>query len=246
MRWGEIWQFVKKIFDWLKDALFPRRCLGCQAWGEWCCLKCLAELEFPRQLHCPSCGTASPVGEFCPSCKTGRALDGLWAVQPYGQPLIKKLIHDFKYEYLTELADTLGQILITTLRAYQLPPVWHSLKPSEWQLVPVPLARRRLRERGFNQADLLAQIVARATGLKKQDILTRAHTTMPQSKITDYNKRRQNLRQVFKLKPEVNCQNQVYILVDDVYTSGTTLEECAKLLKSGGALEVWGLTVAKG
>lgn len=242
----EIWQFVKNIIDWLKDALFPRRCLGCRALGEWCCPKCLADLTWPRQLPCPGCGAVNPLGEFCENCQAGRALNGLWAVQSYGQPLIKKLIHDFKYEYVTELAETLGQILTATLRTYQLPPAWHSLPASDWRLVPVPLARRRLRERGFNQADLLAQVVSRATGLKKQDLLTRAHTTVPQSKITDYNKRQQNLQNVFKLKPGINCQKQVYILVDDVYTSGATLEACAQVLKQAGASEVWGLTVAKG
>ncbi|MFA4818763.1 MAG: ComF family protein [Patescibacteria group bacterium] len=239
-------QTLKQFFNWLVEALFPQRCAGCGQFNDWACPLCLAELTYPRQLTCPTCGANSPVGEFCENCNSNQSLNGLWCSQSYSNRLIKKLISGLKYQFLTAAVPILGQILITTLRVYNLPPPWHATPRSNWFLVPVPLAKWRARERGFNQAALLAQVVSEAANLQIADIIERTRGTQPQSKITDPAKRRQNLQNVFKLKAGIDCQNQVYILVDDVYTSGATLQECAKLLKAAGAMEVWGLTVAKG
>ena len=234
-----------RVGTWLTDALFPRRCLGCRSYGSYCCTACLASLHFPRQLACPSCGAPNELGAFCSDCESGKALAGVWVTQYYGNPLIRELIHALKYEGLTELVVPLGQILTATLKGFNLPPSWHGVPRSEWCLVPVPLAAYRLRKRNFNQAELLAQAVRRAAELPLMNLLERRRATKPQNKLSA-EERAANVARAFAVRTGAQVPGKTYILVDDVYTSGATLEACAEVLKQAGAREVWGLTVAKG
>lgn len=230
---------------WLQDALFPRSCLGCGKNGAWCCPACFASLTFRRQLTCPTCGEVSELGSFCARCQGGHALAGLWPAQPYGNPLVRGMVRALKFEGLTELVPKLGELLLATLRTYALPPAWHAVPHERWYLTPVPLHPRRLRGRGFNQAELLARYVSERGNLALALVLTRTRSTKAQSELAD-EVRTKNVVDAFKLIHGTNLSGNAFILVDDVYTSGATMEECAKVLKAGGAAEVWGLVVAKG
>jgi ComF family protein len=232
-------------WNWLVDALFPRRCLGCGRYGSYCCTACLGSLHFPRELSCPSCGNPSPLGAFCAECAPGRSLRGVWVAQHYGNHLVRELIHHVKYDGLTELATTLGHILVATLRAFDLPPAWHDTPRGAWHLTPVPLAPLKLRQRNFNQAAVLANVVHEEAGLPLGLVLARTRHTKPQNKLTP-EERAQNVAEAFAVVPGAEVHNKTFILVDDVYTSGATLEACAAALTAAGAREVWGLTVAKG
>ncbi len=232
-------------WNWLVDALFPRRCLGCGRYGSYCCTACLASLHFPRQLTCPSCGEPSELGAFCAECRADKALHGVWVAQYYGNPLVRELIHNLKYDGLKELTVPLGNILTATLKAFDLPPAWHGTPRSEWQLVPVPLTARKLRQRNFNQAELLAHFVHEQAKLPLVRVLERVRHTKPQNKLTN-EERAENVREAFTVVPGANVNGKTFVVVDDVYTSGATLEACARALKAAGAHEVWGLTVAKG
>lgn len=234
-----------KPLAWLTDALFPRTCLGCGSLGSYLCASCSGSLTFPRELGCPTCGEKNALGEFCERCLSDGALRGVWVTQNYGNPLVKNLIQAFKYDYLTELAAPLGGLLSATLETYHLPPAWHEVPREHWHLTPIPLSSKRLRERGFNQAALLSERVSAASGLAQADVLQRLHSTKPQSKLTP-EERAQNVLGAFRLRNNDNLRGNAYILVDDVYTSGSTLSECARLLTAHGAREVWGLVVAKG
>jgi ComF family protein len=239
------YQLLIKPWQWLLDALFPRVCLGCGKYGSWCCVACFSSLKFPRQLYCPSCNEISALGEFCEQCRTNKNLAGVWVTQAYGNPLVRKLIHSLKYDYVKELAITLGKILSANLTAFNLPPTWHQIPRENWYLTPIPLALNRLKSRNYNQAELLAQEVQKSCGLKISLALERLYSTKPQSKL-QIEERLKNVNGVFGLKKDAVIVGKVFILVDDVYTSGATMEECAKILKLAGAQEVWGLVVAKG
>jgi competence protein ComFC len=234
-----------KAWNWLLDALFPRVCLGCGKYGSWCCVACFSSLKFPRQLYCPSCNEASALGEFCKKCAGDKNLSGVWVTQAYGNPLIRQLIHSLKYDYVKELAVTLGKILSANMTAFDLPPAWHQVPRENWYLVPIPLALNRLKSRNYNQAELLAQEVQKSRGLKIDLVLERLRSTKPQSKL-QMEERLKNVNGVFDLKRGAEITGKAFILVDDVYTSGATMEECARVLKLAGAVEVWGLVVAKG
>lgn len=236
---------LKYPWRWLVDALFPRACLSCGRVGTWCCPTCFASLTFRRQLTCPACGEVSELGSWCFGCQQGQALAGLWAAQPYGNPLVRNMIRELKFKGLSELVPTLGQLLTATLRTYELPPAWHAVPREQWFLCPVPLHPRRMRGRGFNQAELLAKYVSEHADLALAPVLRRPRNTRAQSKLDD-EARTKNVTGAFKLAKGANVAGHAYILVDDVYTSGATMAECAKVLKAAGAAEVWGLVVAKG
>jgi len=116
---------------------------------------------------------------------------------------------------------------------------------SLWLIVPVPLHSRRKRERGFNQAKLLAEIVARHFNLTLIEALKRIKNTKPQAKIKDIEKRMKNISNCFVIKNPEMIQGKNIILVDDVFTSGATMNEAVKILKQNGAKKVIALVLAK-
>jgi ComF family protein len=124
-------------------------------------------------------------------------------------------------------------------------------------VVPIPLHKRKLRERDFNQAELLGKGVAKYFSIPlENNVLKRKKFTLAQAKIKDFKKREENIKDIFEISPEFikKCagQNQnllkdkIIILVDDVSTTGATLSEAAKVLMRAGAKEVWGVVVARG
>jgi len=240
-----MFHWFQRGWNTILEALFPKRCLQCGAYGTYACAACFSSLTFQRCLKCPNCGQPNAMGEFCPACSDSHQLNGLWCGLNYAQPLLRQLIRAFKYDNLQDIGDILNRLLLATLLTYQLPPAWHNIPVNDWRVTPVPLFKRKLRQRGFNQAANLAQAVAQNKGLLYQDCLIRRRATRPQSKLNNQ-QRLSNLRQAFALSPNAIIKPGCYILVDDVFTTGATLEQCAAVLKQAGAKEVWGLTVAKG
>jgi len=140
-----------------------------------------------------------------------------------------------KYRHLKAVAAPLGELLAGHLRAYPLPGDF---------LVPVPLHRKRLRERGYNQAALLARETGRITGLPvREGWLARRRDTVTQARAASAAERRSNVREAFVCPLELHGEG--VLLIDDVCTTGATLDACASALKSAGAGPVWGLTVAR-
>ncbi len=239
-------QTLKTARQLILDAVFPTFCLACQKEGRgWCCDKCWLNITFNKNLHCPACGSGEILGKFCVTCQKNYTLTGLWVAQNYSQPTIRALIYGLKYKGITEVTPRLADLLTITLKIFSLPPAWHPTPRAEWTLCPIPLTSKRERERGFNQARLLTKLVAEQNNLPWTDFLTRTKFKKPQVDLPE-SKRLQNVAGSFKLKSQTQVKDQIIILVDDVYTSGATMNECAKVLKTAGAKEVWGLVVAKG
>lgn len=114
-------------------------------------------------------------------------------------------------------------------------------------LVPVPLAPKRLKERGFNQALLLAAALGKTLSLPVDtNTLLRVKETKSQVECETPKERQENISGAFALRENSNLKGKTILLVDDVYTSGATMNECARLLRKGGAREIWGVAVAKG
>jgi ComF family protein len=141
-----------------------------------------------------------------------------------------------KYQNVRSLSPYLAGFLADYLSSNHL--------PGE-VLLCVPLHPRRLRERGYNQSCLLAREVGRRTGLPViEDCLVRVKQVQPQVKATGVEERRRNVADAFVCRDD-GVRGKGIILIDDVCTSGATLESCAKALKNGGAASVWGLTLAR-
>lgn len=218
------------------DLLFPRRCVGCGAEGSLLCGSCLETSPRIEPPFCPRCGEPAKVETLCARCRQGLwALDGLRSLFPF-QGVIRRAIHALKYENIRALAAPLSQLLEEYLRAHPM---------SAEILIPVPLHLKQLHRRGYNQAALLAQ---RLSGLAQltleENYLVRWRDTPPQARIPGAEERRVNISGAFRCRDRRH-EGAHILLLDDVCTTGSTLEACADALKEAGAASVWGLTLAR-
>jgi len=233
---------IRKI---VLDTLFPISCFSCEVPDQWICGKCLAGIRIRENQFCPACeNIATPYGKICPSCRERRKtrLDGLVVAASYENPLLKRLVSGFKYRFITDLAEPLGHLLTGAI-------VQNDLPVPDF-IVPVPLHPRRLRWRGFNQSRLLAEKIAgEITPLMRievLEILGRKKYRKPQMGIKKYQDRLDNVKGIFHLENGfLDLKNKQILLIDDIATTGATLEECARVLKSAGAKKVFAAVIAR-
>lgn len=227
------------IGDFLLDVFFPKFCVGCEKYGNYVCEKCVKEIEPIKTSTCPECGKISPLSNFCLNCK--RKLDlsliGIIIAVSYKAGPTREMIHHLKYSGFTELADLLGELIVQRLVAESL--------PSNVVLVPVPLHIKKQAERGFNQSELIARYVSNRTKIPTVSALIRTRKTESQVGLSG-NERRSNLEGAFQCNEKSAIAGKLIFLVDDVTTTYSTLNECAKELKSAGAKKVYGLVAARG
>lgn len=222
----------------LLGLLFPRRCLGCGQPGGYFCSSCRPKIKPLLTQICPVCQKAAISGKTHVRCQTKLSLDGLISLFSY-EGIMQKAIKKLKYRLVTDLAEELASLAV-------------AFRPSIFNrqslfLVPVPLHPRRQRQRGFNQAELLGQILAKKFDWSVQtELLVRSRSTKPQVSLRR-RERWPNIRGAFKLNPRVtdNLKSATHLIFDDVWTTGSTLKECGRVLKRNGVKQVWGLTVAK-
>lgn len=223
----------------LLDLLFPKRCVTCGKFGEYICKDCFSKIEYVEKPVCAVCQRQAVGGRTHPGCQSRSGLDGLMVACRYSGP-VKAAIAKVKYKWVFDIGSILADLLVSNL--------WRFSLPSDYVLVPIPLHRRRKNWRGFNQAQLLVGFLGRKFKVEVFDLLMRIADTKSQVGL-DKKQRRQNLRGAFAFKkgvvPSVIVGKSL-ILVDDVYTSGATIMEAAKVLKKAGAKNVWAMTVALG
>ncbi len=218
------------------DALFPPRCAGCGAGGSFFCQRCVASLVPIAPPWCPKCGEPSSSDALCTRCRQHPLeIDAIRSCYRY-EGRLREAVLALKYQNLRAAAPDLAQLMTSSLR---------SLALDVEAIVPVPLHPRRLRERGYNQSSLLARELGKATGLPVLERgLVKGRHTAPQARAADLAARRANVRDAFEASPEVVSGRRV-LLIDDVCTSGSTLDAAARALKSAGASAVYGLTLAR-
>jgi ComF family protein len=225
-------QLQEKVIDFF----FPRRCVGCGKMGDLLCPVCTKKL--PRLLppFCQKCGKPESSGVLCPVCWGQVAdIDGIRSVCRF-EGTVRRAIHELKYRNLKSIAVCLAALMVDYLRD----------NPIQGEvLMPVPLHPRRLRERGYNQSSLLAEKLGELTDLPVLDgCLCRLKDSLPQARTTSVEERRRNVEKAFICR-QGKLQEKAVILIDDVCTSGATLESCAAALKAAGAISVWGFTLAR-
>jgi competence protein ComFC len=229
------------------DTLFPVKCIGCGQEDHWICESCLAKIPLKSEQVCPHCEkNITPDGRVCFSCRRKTSLDGLLVAASYKNKLISSAVHCYKYRFVENLSFPLGEILTKSILNHN--------PPLPDLIVPVPLHKRRLRSRGFNQSEHLARYLSQnlAPGFEiplASNILIRARYTHPQMKLKDYSQRKKNIQNAFSLNnelPDKNIlKNKTVLLVDDIATTGSTLFECARVLKQNGVNEVFAVVVAR-
>ncbi|MDP4001748.1 MAG: phosphoribosyltransferase family protein [bacterium] len=235
------------MFKWFIDLIFPYRCIVCGKYlnHEYFCRSCFNSLPIKKQNECIGCQRPTPLGKTCTFCRDSYAVDQLLVVSDFKNPAVASTIKLFKYHFLHDLAQPLSHLSFKYLD--HLAKRDHfSMAQNNPLLVPVPLHKNREYWRGFNQAELLTRLVARHYRLDVGEGLVRSIDSVPQAKLENRPERLSNVRGLYKCtKPEVFKGRHV-ILVDDVCTTGATLNECAHVLKNAGAVSVIALAIARG
>lgn len=227
------------------DLIYPPHCVACgegQPPGRWLCAECDAQLRRIGDPKCPVCSRPldGALDVFaCPNCR-GQEMHLDFAVSVVrAEGLARELIHRFKYGREFTLRRVLGDVLTEAFRDPRL------ADHTGLRLVPVPLHPARRRERRFNQSEALAEWVGRRLELPVERALRRTRHTITQTHF-DRRQRMRNLRAAFALRHNARVKDLSFLLVDDVLTTGSTLDECARVLLEGGARSVRAITVARG
>ncbi len=231
------------------NLLYPPHCVLCLAAaapGESLCARCLAATPKLEGSCCAFCAEPfegafeGTTGVFsCPDCRSREPSHDGAASSRRNQGNARELIHRFKYRKEVHLRRLLGEWLLEAMAAP------HLREPPPDALVPVPLHPARQRDRGFNQARLLAEVASRRSGIPLLPALRRIRFTPTQTRLRR-DARIENLRNAFGMIHTVRVRNLHLLLVDDVLTTGSTVNECARVLKRAGAASVRVATPLRG
>lgn len=227
---------AQNIWAELLALIFPERCAGCGQAGSLFCSECQRQVDFLLPPLCPLCGYPSPNNLLCYRCrKSARAVDGIRSVAFFEGPL-RKTVHAFKYRGLHCLTKPLAELMVACWRREPLPAD---------VIVPVPLHRRRLRERGYNQAALLARSLGAEISLPVGEAwLVRTRATPPQVKL-NVSERKKNMADAFQCRIPDLVTGRRILLIDDVCTTGATLDACGLALRQADAQSVWAFTLGR-
>jgi ComF family protein len=223
--------------------------LDCQKEGFWICEECFSQIETLSFQVCPRCEKLIiEGGKLCSSCRRFSLknkdfpLEAILVSSRYAAGNIARMIHLFKYNFIEDLKILLGKIMVKAFINHRIP------LPDI--LIPVPLHPRKLRARGFNQSELLADFLGEnlAPGINfpvLKNVLSRKRLTLSQMKIKNYPDRQKNIQGAFAIFQPEEISHKNILLVDDVATTGATLLECARVLKSAGARKISAIVVAR-
>lgn len=231
----------------LIEMIFPRFCLGCSLPGRYICPSCQKKFFVPKSYFCFHCKKSSLYGLTHNLCLKKFNIDGVVYLFYYNN-FFKKIIKNFKYrlakEIWNELKNSFSEEIINKLAFYK------KLSGKVF-FQPIPLSNKKLKERGFNQAYLIAQFFQNYLNYPIADFLIRKKDKKPQAEIKTKKQRYLNLKGAFEINKKelekIKDKNDLkLILVDDLITTGSTLKEAARVLKKSGFKKVYALTLAKG
>ncbi len=222
------------------DILFPPLCSACgkNTGGEGTiCGTCLSSIPLNGSLFCGKCGARLPNGEKICHFEHPYILG---AATEYRNAIARSMVRDLKFGFIRNSAPQLAELMAAYLKNT-------GFAEKDWIVIPIPLGKKRFRKRGFNQAELLADIFADRLSLATENgVLYRKKETEPQSEIKDFSLRAENAKGCFGVGAPEKISGKNIILIDDVSTSGATFSEAASSLKKAGARKIIALAAAKG
>ena len=230
------------MFKFLKSVLnlvFPELCFGCGEEGSYFCQKCLGQTKKYKSQFCPICRKPTKLGRYCLNCRKDKNLKGIIVGANFDDRVLQRAIHFFKYESVKNLAGPLANL-------YPYKILKGLAVPENSLLIPVPTHKSKLKKRGYNQAEILARKLDKNLKIGVEpDILTKLRNTKSQMTLTK-SERLVNMKNSFLCTNPKAINGKTIILVDDVCTTGTTLEECARALSLGNPKTIWGTVLARG
>jgi len=219
------------------DLIFPPRCAGCDQWGERYCASCQEQTKFISSPICQICGEPISGGErtTCRRCRTSNTFYSAIRSWAYFEGPLQKAIHKLKYRRDLGLSEILAQ------------PMIQLLAEQKWKIdliTAIPLDEIKQRERGFNQSLYLARSIAWSNRVRiKPSAIRRVKITRSQVGLS-LEERKKNVADVFSAEQELVYGKSI-LVVDDVVTTGSTINSCAAALSKAGAIHIYGLTLAR-
>lgn len=212
----------------------------CLREGTWLCSSCRRHVTTPV-LACIGCNTPTARGTTCPACKPTTSLTGVVSAGPYAHTVFQRGIRWLKFKGVRTIADDVASLVIPHLPL--IGPIEYLTAKAT--LVPIPLHKTRLQERGFNQSEDIVNSIHRYTNIPVSDVLVRRKQTWTQSQLPR-DMRTKNTANAFATSTHI--PHSIVILVDDVTTSGSTLTAAAHALTPhiSPVSQIWALTVARG
>lgn len=222
---------LRKIWEFALDIFFPPICLNCRKY---------LEKEEKTNLICNSCHKSIEINKILFRSSPDFLLA---AASSYENEALKNLIHYFKYERFLAAEKPLREILIEYLGK-----VFAGWDLTDFIIIPIPLHPKRLHSRGFNQSEILANIISKHFDIPlKTGILKRVKNTKPQIETKNHKEREENLKGSFEISADYKdmLKNKNIILVDDVYTSGATMNAAIRIIRRENKNRIIGIVVAK-
>lgn len=220
----------------LKDLLFPKSCFGCGKWGHYVCRHCRNSLLATAHQRCIVCQKSSLNGWTHPGCRRKYSPERLLSVFDYQDKLIAQLINTAKLSLAYDLLEELTEIAFNTVTV-------NNQLLAQFVLCPIPQTRIKLRKRGYNHSEVIANIWSRELCLPVDKILIKLHKTKEQKQLNKQ-QRQQNLKDSFTVNQAEHIPEYI-LLIDDITTTGATFKETAKVLLRAGAKKVWCLALAQ-
>lgn len=234
------------FFKNIMDLFYPKTCFGCKKEGKYLCFDCLSTLEILNYQYCLCNSNPKRVVSIfnngkCIKCKD-KKLDGLFFAFTYeNNNLVKRMIHNFKYPpFVKDLALSFSQIFSHYFNLSD----FNSKILENFIVIPIPLERSRERWRGFNQSYEIAKNLDFLNMKINNNSLVKIKKTKLHSRLSK-GRREKNILDSFKIIDNSDIKGKNILLIDDVYTTGATMEECAKILKSNGAKKILGMVIAR-
>jgi competence protein ComFC len=210
----------------LIDVFYPKICVGCQREGDYICQACRMKLVTPDSI-CPMCSRLSLGGWVHPTCQTKDGIDRLLIGLPY-RGMVQACLKKVKYKHSWDVID-----FLVSLSHFSL---------SEGLLVPVPMYGMKERLRGFNQVQRIADLLSSQFSLEVRPVLVRTRDTVPMYGLSR-SERARNVDSAFAFVSQLTQVPKLVLLIDDVWTTGATMQACTRVLKDSGVTEVWCLAL---
>ncbi len=228
------------------DILFPTSCIGCGKEGRYICDECNVFISETMPV-CPVCCNSSFFGESHSNCVRKYSLDGLISIWDY-EGLIKNLIYKIKYDGTTHAISEIIENffkLITNDKDNRFHAFLSFLSYKDTYITYVPMYIKKEKKRGFNQAELIAKEIGKTSNRRIISLLKKIKNTESQTKL-EKKERLENVKDSFGVNNDINIEGiENVLLIDDFFTTGTTIKECCKILKQAGINKVWGFTLAR-
>ncbi|MGC9046639.1 MAG: ComF family protein [Minisyncoccia bacterium] len=241
---------MEKIFDKILQIFLPPLCINCNKLlhqNDILCSECLLTIPIANGFYCPICNNRLP---FIKKICHPQSNFVLASVSFYENPIIQNIIQQLKYNHLKQTAIIFNKLIYSYLQKYQNE--WNDFLSNETLIIPVPITKLKLRQRGYNQSMIIAlslqqqiKLVLNKTIEIKEDVIKKSKENFSQTQMKNNDDRKLNVKNVFQIINPSILLNKNIIIVDDVFTTGATLNEISNLLKKNKCKKIISFTIAK-